>query len=632
MAETLISMFLETCSKYPQTAALMARGDADAFSSLTYRQLQEDVESLGLGLIGLGVKPGDRVGLISDNRLEWILSDLAILGIGAADVPRGSDATVQEMEFIIGHAECKLVLVDNPAVLSKLLSIKDRLPNVKTIIVLDERYKGGEEHVFPLDKIIQKGRKDRQHHLKRFHDRVHGVAPSDLATLIYTSGTTGTPKGVRLAHSNIMHNVSVIPDIFGIKHGDMFLSILPPWHIFERTVEYIILAVGATMAYSQPQRQVLLRDLAMIRPNYMASVPRVWEGIHRGVMNNVRQASSTKKKMFNYFLAVGKAYARAERVVEGRETIFERDPAWITSLRRSKARATLAALKPLHKLADKKVFSAIREKTGGRLTMPISGGGALQPHVDEFFEAIGIKIYEGYGLTETSPVISARLPKKFLMGTVGPPLPLTEVEIRSLDDTEKVMSTGQKGLVFARGPQVMHGYHKNEEATERVLSDDGWLNTGDIGRFTVDGQLQLVGRAKDTIVLLGGENIEPAPIESKLEQSPYVSQVMVVGQDRKALAALIVPEPEMLKEAARDIGVSGGGSALLKDEGILRFYQEEIKGLLSAATGFKAYERITQFKLIEKEFKVGEELTHTLKKRRPVIQEKYSKLIDNMYR
>jgi long-chain acyl-CoA synthetase len=632
MANTLIAMFLESCSKYAKIPALMARGDADVFSSITYRQFQEDVESLALGFLDIGIKPQDHVGLISDNRVEWILSDLALLGIGAADVPRGSDATAQELEYILSHAECKVVLVENPAVLSKVLQIRDNLPDMRTVVVLDERYRGGEENVLPLDAIIKKGRKDREHHLKRFTERAAAVAPSDLATIIYTSGTTGTPKGVMLAHSNLMHNVRIIPDYIGVNSSDVFMSILPPWHIFERTVEYVVLAAGATLAYSRPQRQILLKDLAMVRPHYMASVPRVWEGIYKGVMNNVRQQSDTKKKMFGFFVKIGKAYAEARRVVEDREAHFRPQPGWYRSLRKARARAQLASLKPLHRVADKKVFATVREKTGGRLTRPISGGGALQPHVDEFFDTIGIRILEGYGLTETSPVISARLPSRPIPRTVGPPIPETEVEIRDLNDPSKSLAAGQKGLVFVRGEQVMKGYYKDQEATERVLGEDGWFNTGDIGRMTIDGQLQLVGRAKDTIVLLGGENIEPAPIEAKLEESPLIAQAMTVGQDRKVLSALIVPEWDALQEAVQGLGITGEGAALLKDERVIQLYQEEIRGLISAAHGFKVFERITQFRFIEKEFKVGAELTHTLKKRRSVIREKYSKLIDGMYR
>ncbi len=632
MTDTLIYMFLEIAKKNGRSAALMARGDAEEFSSLTYRQFQEDVESFGLGLMSLGVKPGDRVGLISENRVEWLASDLAILGIGATDVPRGSDSTVQEMEYILTHSECKTVLVENPAVLKKLQSIKDRLPLIKSTVVMDEMYRGGIDDVFPFDNILTKGRKDRRHHLSRFHDRASAVKPNDLATIIYTSGTTGRPKGVMLSHENIMSNVRVIPDFVGIRPGMVFLSILPPWHVFERTVEYVILSTGSTMAYSKPQRQILLKDMALIRPQCMASVPRIWEGIYRGVMNNARQAPPTKRRMFSFFLGIGAAYARALRIVEGRNPEFREIPAWLKAARLAKARGTLATLKPLHKLADKKVFSLIRQKTGGRLELAVSGGGALPPQVDEFFDIIGLKVLEGYGLTETSPVVSARVSDKVVLRTVGSALPMTQVEIRDLDDPEKnPLLPGEKGLVFVKGPQVMNGYYKDPDATELVLSEDGWLNTGDIGRMTIHGELQLVGRAKDTIVLMGGENIEPAPIEFKLEESRCISQSMVVGQDQKALGALIIPDFECLAETAKELRVSGEGKALLNNEKIISFYGEEIRRLISAANGFKSYERITKFRLVAKEFLVGEELTHTLKKRRAVISEKYAKLIDDMY-
>lgn len=633
MADTLISMFLETVHRYGRTPALMARGDAEEFSSITYRQLLEDVEALGLGLLHYGIKPGDRVGLISDNRVEWILADLALLGIGATDVPRGCDVTPQELQYILSHSECKVVLVEHPAALNKLSAVMDQLPDIKTTIVLDEKYRGGKPNVIPFDEVLNKGRKDSKHHQKRFYERTENVKPDDTATIIYTSGTTGRPKGVMLTHANIMSNVRVIPRYIGIKPESVFLSILPPWHVFERTVEYVILSTGSTMAYSRPLRQILLADLAMVRPQCFVSVPRIWEGIHRGVLNNVKQYPPARQRMFNTFLKIGLAYAHAKRIVEGREAHFKPAPRWIQANRVARARIQMATLKPLHRIADKKVFSVIRERTGGKMELAVSGGGALPPNVDEFFDAIGLKILEGYGLTETSPVISARKPEKPILGTVGPPIPNTAIEIRDLEDPEKPpLPPGKKGIVFVRGPQVMKGYFRDPDATERVISEDGWFNTGDIGRMTINGELQLVGRAKDTIVLLGGENIEPAPIEFKLQESRYILQAMVAGQDRKVLTALIVPDFETLDEIARGLGVHGEGKALIKDERIIRFFQDEVKTLISAANGFKPFERISKIRLIAKEFRVGEELTHTLKKRRQVIYDRYVKLIEEMYR
>lgn len=624
-------MFLGACTTHAKYSALMVREDAEEFSSLTYRQFGEDVEALGFGLLSIGVQPGDHVGLISDNRLEWILTDLAILGIGAADVPRGSDTTVQELAYILQHAECKVVVVENASVLSKVLKIRDELPDLKTIVVLDEEYHGGPENAIPLDVLLKNGRRERAISPRKFLDFAAEVKPADVATIIYTSGTTGVPKGVVLTHANVMHNVDVLPDYFGIKPGHIFLSILPPWHVFERTVEYIILASGVSLAYSKPLRQVLLRDFELLRPHYIASVPRVWEGLYKGILNNVRQQSASKQRLFFTLLRLSMWYCRSWRVIEGRDPQFSPLPPWAQFLRLAKAVLVVTALAPLYRFANHKVFSTIRGRMGGRMILPISGGGALPQHVDEFFDTVGLRIVEGYGLTETSPVISARLPRKSMFRTVGPPIPFTKVEIRSLENPSKQVLQGHKGLVFVKGPQVMRGYHKNAEATAEVLSEDGWLNTGDIGRLTVHGDIQLLGRAKDTIVLLGGENVEPYPIEAKLEESQFISQAVVVGQDQRALATILVPDFDALTKIAPEKGFPTTPDEMIGNRKVIELFQDEVKHLISPANGFKTFERISQFRLICEEFKVGDELTHTLKKRRNVIQQKYRRVIMGMF-
>lgn len=632
MPGTIIGMFLASCTTHAKYPALMVRGESEEFSSLTYRQFGEDVEALGFGLMSIGVKPGDHVGLISDNRLEWILTDLAILGIGAADVPRASDTNLQELVYILRHAECKTVVVENTQVLSKVLKIKDQLPDLQTIVVMDEEYQGGVENALPLDLLLRAGRRERSTNPRGFLDAAAEVRPNDVATIIYTSGTTGVPKGVVLSHANIMHNVEVLPDYLGLKPGKIFLSILPPWHVFERTVEYIVLAAGVSLAYSKPLRQVLLRDFELLRPHYIASVPRVWEGLYKGVINNVRQQPASRQRLFFTLLKLSTWYARAWRIIEGRDPRFSHPPQWERALQVAKAVLTVSLLAPLYRFANAHVFSAIRQRTGGRLELAISGGGALPEHVDEFFETIGLRIAEGYGLTETSPVVSVRLPRKSMFRTVGPPIPHTKVEIRSLDNPSKAVKQGSKGLVFVKGPQVMQGYYKEPELTAQVLSPDGWLNTGDLGRLTITGDLQLLGRAKDTIVLLGGENVEPYPIEAKLEESPLIAQAVVVGQDQKSLATLIVPDFEALLKMADEMGFPKDPRAMITDPKVISLFQEEVKRLICPANGFKSFERISQFRLIKDEFRVGEELTHTLKKRRGVIQEKYRDLIMSMYR
>ncbi|MGH7162667.1 MAG: AMP-dependent synthetase/ligase, partial [Planctomycetota bacterium] len=397
-------------------------------------------------------------------------------------------------------------------------------------------------------------------------------APEDVAVILYTSGTTGRPKGVVLEHRNIAHNLRVLPPLVDIRAGDVWVSLLPSWHTFEQTVELCGFSVGCLTVYSDKRR--LRDDLRAHRPHYFASVPRIWETIKENAVAAVEERGSVIRALFRASLWGSRAWRRGN---------------------------PLGA--PLHAVGRKLFYGKIAAATGGRLKCAVSGGGYLPWHVDEFFDLAGIRLLVGYGLTETAPVVALRRMEDNVLGTIGRAVPETEIRV------------SPEGTIQVRGPQVMRGYYKDEELTRQVLSPDGWFDTGDLGRMTGKGDIVFVGRKKETIVLSGGENVEPEPIEDRIRESPLVEQVIVVGQDRKTLAALVLP-----KESA----------ARLPDlEARLR---EELRRRTGPPGGFRAFEAVTRFALLREPFTHENGLlTATLKMRRNVIAERHRELIDGLY-
>jgi long-chain acyl-CoA synthetase len=394
-------------------------------------------------------------------------------------------------------------------------------------------------------------------------------------------------------------------------------------------VEYVAIASGACQYYSGIR--TLGADMARERPTFMASVPRVWEGIHGRVIASVAKEPAAKRRVFGVLLAASKRVVLARKLLQGRDTLYRKPSPAARAAAVLGALATVTLLGPVYAVAQKR-FEAIRARTGGRLRAAVSGGGALPPYVDEFFAAVGITLLEAYGLTETSPGLTARTFERQVLGTVGQPIPGTEIRI--VDEQGRDLPQGEKGIVLCRGAQVMVGYYQRPEETAKVLSADGWFNTGDLGRFTVRGELSLTGRAKETIVLLGGENVEPSPIEEALKESVYLSQAMVVGQDRKHLGALVVPNFEAVREWLAARGVAGilSPEEICAREDVLALVRAELQRLLTVERGFKLYERIPRFVLLPREFAVGEELTQTMKMKRNVIAERYAAQIESLFR
>ena len=530
----LFDAFLRHAARPMQTA----RG-----RTWTYAEGAAAIHGVARRLLELGVKPGDRVGLIADNSPRWLHAYAGILAAGGIVVPRGTDLGAEELGHILDHSGCEVVLAGTEAV-------ADRIPRGRRVLRLD-----GDD--FPAPEAPSASDLEGYAALR---------GPTDLAVILYTSGTTGRPKGVMLEQRNIAHNIRVLPPIVGIEPGDVWVSVLPSWHTFEQTVELVGLSTGCQIVYSDKRH--LRDDLREHRPHYFASVPRIWETIHKGALDAIKKRGKLASFLFDA------TYAGSRMWRQG-------NPLGL----------------PLHLLGRKLFYGKIAQATGGRLKFAISGGGAILPHVDQFFSNVGIPLLVGYGLTETAPVAALRDPKDNVIGTIGRAAPETELRI------------SPQGTIQVRGPQVMRGYYKDEELTRTVLDPDGWFETGDLGRLTEKGDLVFVGRAKETIVLSGGENVEPEPIESALLKTGLFQQVMLVGQDRKTVAALVVPEAHATDAQIHD--------ALKRHTGV--------------PGGFRTFEAVHRFARVEAFTPENGLLTATLKMRRNPIAAHHAAVIDSLY-
>jgi len=630
-AETLTALYRGAAERFGDLPAFAAKDASGKFQPTSYREIYDRGMALATALISLGLQPREHVGLLADNRLEWILCDYGILLAGGADVPRGTDVTESEIAYILAHADVRFVFVENLSLLEKFARARKSLPGIEKVILMDPKA-AAPEGVLKLESLVSEGERLRAAGDRRAEERSAAVRPEDLFTIIYTSGTTGTPKGVQLTHANMASQVRNLP--FHLEPGDRALSILPVWHSYERVFEMVAISMGACTHYTSIRS--FGEDLKTVRPTVMASAPRLWESLYLKLMSRIAEAPALRRNLFAAARFSTCRVKRAERFFVGQEldvagrTAAENLPLAVKRL------AQWITLAVPHVILDRIVLAKLREAVGcGEFRFTISGGGALQPHVDEFFNFIGIPVLEGYGLTETSPVLAVRTMEDLVIGTVGPLYPGTEIRIVDLNDGAVLYpdasrpdgGRGLRGEIHARGPQIMKGYYKDPGTTSRVLND-GWLNTGDIGMVTFNNCLKILGRSKDTIVLLNGENVEPVPIEGWLVHSPLVDHCMVVGQDQKHLGALIVPSTEGFRAA----GITGKSLAEIAAHPEARGLMEaEIRRLIHPGNGFKSFERIADFRFITKAFENGVELTGTFKLKRHVITDRYADLIAEMY-
>jgi long-chain acyl-CoA synthetase len=635
MEQTLPLMLRTRISEQPNCIAQYAKNGGGEFKPRTYQEFYDEIRYLAAGLLELGVKRGEHIGIISDNRREWLVTDFAILSIGGVDVPRGCDSTVQELGYILGFSECTLAFVENQKQVLKILSCRADLPLLTRIITYDPvddetagALKAAGLGLHHYAGLLERGKERRARNPEEVEAEMEQGRRDDPATIIFSSGTTGEPKGVVLTHGTFLHQLPSFPLVVEAKPGDIWLSVLPVWHVFERAIEYVIFYLRGGIAYSKPVSSVLLADFKTVRPQWMVSVPRIWESIMDWAKRNVKQKNRLLRGCFDFFLYFGLLYHYFRDLTFGLLPNFH---GRIRALDAAAGFIPWLLLCPLKGLGQILVFSRIKRRLGGRFKAGISGGGALPARVDHFFNALGIRLQEGYGLTEASPIVSVRRYKKPRSGTVGQIL--LETEVRIVDDTGKVLSPGHNGHIHVRGGQLMKGYYRKPAETAAVLLEGGWLDTGDIGMMTRDNELKITGRAKDTIVLLGGENVEPVPIEQKMRESPWISHCMVVGQDQKYLAALIVPVQEAVLAFAEENNIPiVDYELLLRQPEINEVVANDVADLVNPHAGFKPFERVFKFKLIPKPFEMGTELSPKQELLRHKIAAIYAKEIGILFK
>ncbi len=586
---TLISMFEQSVQNYGNKSALAHKPKGGTYQDISYAEFGESVDAFSKGLRALGIQKGDRVAILSENRPEWAISDFGILKAGAVNVPMFSTLTAAQVGYILKDSGSKIICVSTTEQLEKVIAIRNEVETLEQIMVYDSIESKPPEGVLEFDRICHRGKETDA--LEEI-----GVNEDDIATIIYTSGTTGDPKGVMLTHANFLSNFKACKTLIDVDETDVLLSFLPLSHVFERLGgHYVPLFSGAKIAYAESTFTVA-QNMQEVSPTVMLSVPRLYETMHDRVLRAVQAGSSLKQKIFHWGVSVGSTVS--SKIQQGEK------PSALLQLQQN--------------IADKLVFAKLKAATGGQLRFFVSGGAALPQSIAEFFHAAGILILEGYGLTETSPVISMNYPKKWRFGTVGEPIPGIEVQI------------AEDGEILTRGPHVMKGYFNNEDATAEVIDGEGWFHTGDIGIIDDDGFIKITDRKKNIIVLSNGKNVAPQPIESQLVQSPFIDQIMLVGNERKNIAALIVPNFDALKSWASENSVDSSDiPEMLKIREVQQLIQSEIRERLR---DFADFEQVRRFTLLEKEFSQEEdEMTPTLKLKRNVIIEKYTDVIEGMY-
>ena len=636
---TLPKMIRDSAEKFAEINAQYKRQKNGEFIPVTYREMFQLGLDFGAALLQLGLKREEPIGLISDNRAEWMQADIGIMSIGAVDVPRGCDATPLDLEKILSITECRFVIAENNSQINKILGLNDKLPAIEKIITFDKEEDVKEEvkklaesckiELYYFDKLIKEGQKWRIEHNGEVEAELEKGQIEDTATIIFTSGTTGTPKGVMLSHKNFLAQLDEIVERIFLNPGECALNVLPVWHVFEREVEYVILIQGCAITYSKPVGSILLADLKKMNPSVLPAVPRVFEAVYDGVTKKMRKAGGIVNFMFNFFVKVGIIHKRMER------KMFAQNPCFTTPLQGLWWVLFIipwTLMWPLYGLGNLLVFRKIQVLLGTNFRCGVSGGGAFPPQIDEFFWAIGIKVVEGYGLTETAPIVSVRPIAAPIFRTIGSPI--RHVQARIVDPQDGyILGRCKEGVLQVKGDTVMKGYYKNPELTDKVFTPDGWLDTGDLAIFTIHDELIIKGRIKDTIVLRGGENLEPLPIEMKLAESKFIKAAVVVGQDKRYLSALILVDEEEVKNFAAENGMQYDTyENLLASDEIHKLYETEISNLVNAKTGFKMFERINKFTLITKPFEVGVELSAKQEIMRFRINDIYKNEIDAMFK
>jgi long-chain acyl-CoA synthetase len=587
---TLNTLFFDAIAQYDRPQAMRYKHNG-AYTPISHKEIERRVRHVALGMAAAGAKPGDRVAILSENRPEWAICDYACLTSGVTDVPLYPSLPADQLPYMLNDAGAVAIFVSTPAQAAKIAEIRSHLPALKTVCAFDGKFPGVDCTFAELE--ARGAAADSADAMTAYRQRALGVQPTDLATIIYTSGTTGEPKGVMLTHGNIASNVAASRQLLPMQE-EVTLSFLPLSHIFGRMADYLMFSVGAEICYAESIDK-LLQNFGEVHPTFVFSVPRIYEKVYAGAIENARKGGALKYRLFQWARRVGDR-AASERLA---------------------GRQPTGALALQNAIAQRLVFSKLRARMGGRMRIFVSGSAPLAPEVAKFFYAADLVVLEGYGLTETSPVVSVNTPDHNRIGTVG--MPISNIEVKIAAD----------GEICVRGPGVMLGYYNKPDATREAIDPDGFFHTGDIGELR-DGYLVITDRKKDLIKTAGGKAIAPQPIENLVRQNRYVSQAVMIGDRRKFVALLIVPNFEQLEGWAKHKGIAfANHTQLIANPEVKAKMEREV---LDHLQGLATFETPKKIALIEHDFTIESgELTPTLKVRRRVIDSKYKPIIDALY-
>lgn len=593
MFQSLTHMLFNSIEKYPEKDALRFRR-AGQLRHYTYREFGEMIQALTHGLKEMGLKAGDKIAILSNNRPEWTIADFAGLSLRCVIVPIYQTLPPNQIAYILKDSETRAIFVEDESQFEKIVQIKEKLPGLKFVFSFQE-IAGSEGHVQSFDELMAKGKEHHAQHPNFFQESIKKIEPKEICSMVYTSGTTGDPKGVMLHHHGFITDIINADAVLNIIADDVFLSFLPLSHLYERLAgHWTPMYKGATIHYSQ-SIDTVIDDIAEAKPSVIVSVPRLYEKISARVLEQVEHGSAVKQKIFYWALEVGRKYH--DQKIEGRISF---------------------KIKQQHKLANKLVFQKIKNKMGGNLRFPIAGGAPLAVETLKFFEALDMQIVEGYGMTETHLIITLTPAGKSRYGSCGKPI--KEVQVKIAHDSE----------VLIKGPTVMAGYFKKPDLTKETIDKEGWLHTGDIGHLDDDNYLYLTDRKKNILITSGGKNIASAPIENALKASKYIDEVCLIGNNRKFISALVVPNYENLKKWANKHKLDVPDNKKMVDHpDVKNFVWQEVEQLQS---NFARFEQVKKIALLPEPLTIDKgELTPSLKVKRNVVEQNFKELIDKIY-
>ena len=586
-SKTVADLAPLAAERHADLRAVTYKDASGQWVSKTYREVGDIVRRLALGLLELGIEKGDKVSILANTRPEWTYFDFAALSVGAVVVPIYQTNSPDECQYVLENSDAKAVVVEDDEQLAKIDQVRDRAPKLEHVI----RMEGSGGNAISMDELIEagSGRSDSE-----WEQRWQSVTPDDICTFIYTSGTTGPPKGCVISHGNYRSMVSMALEESVLDRDSTTYLFLPLAHSFALLIQFLSFDLGGNIAYWEGDPLKIVPNLVEVKPDYFPSVPRIFEKIYTAATSEVEKSGGLKKLVFNWAIGVGKKVRERERA--------GKPIGWL--------------LRKQYEIADKQVLSKIRALFGGRIKNCVTGAAPINPEILRFFDAAGVLVLEGWGMTETSTAATVARPDAFKIGKVGKAF--KGCEIRIADD----------GEILVRGPNVFQGYYKNEEATRETL-EDGWLHTGDIGELDEDGYLSITGRKKDIIITAGGKNITPANLEAEIKQSPYVSQCVVIGDRRPYLVALITLDMEECAKLAEEKGWPADPSQLAQQEGMRQLIQEHLDKVNEK---FARVEQVKKFEILPHDLsqETGE-LTPTLKVKRNVVAQKHEKEVDALY-